>query len=921
MNPNTTIASSVQPPPPPPPPPPPEPEIIATATPAAPAATASDAGATQAQAPPPTAPSGPIDTLEPAPAPTLFASAPPAAQEPTRSQVTGAIGQAQQDLSAAWVDHEQNVPKNLLQGAIDWARGGDDQVKNIQRTMQKLDALQAGVQNGSIAPGDGLQQLNAIMRDYGGEASRVYGVIAGNAEFGAGAMRGLRDGSAATLGVATGNPVPVLLQSEATKIATTASARAQGVDLPNESSTLMWTESAISGALPNVQDAEVVAGAQRQAVRDAATSAVQGRFIQARVGALQQTGMSMPNAVSRATIEYATLDGGANMAGTLFGGVFDGNLSDADLANLRDQGIQSGLNILTAPVSGRLGASTTNPLGQLGVDLVTNGGQATLGTLATQGRLPTAEEYGNVVGGSLMGSLGSVQTNQQIRQNAVDGVAPRFTPDPALTVGDFAGPTPNGALQGLANRVDGARQNLAQAGQTLQDGANRALDGANQRIDGALRTLSGDPGLQLAGAGVGVDPFAASPLPGGDGLAPQAMQMTIGGPGGGAPHLDGLSPRAASTLSMNLPEGQIKRLTQTLGTEVTNQLATTFALPPENLGTFAETLGSMKKGYREKLGAAMQNPALQDSTRIVALELINQGIHPKPITDALTTHDKPDLVLGQLRNATGGVSTQAINTLLHRTGIDGTIDIANGLRGLSAHNTSAQFHTLDAFGGQLIERLATRIQTMEQNNVPAATIQAELRGVVELSQREMASDGHSIQRHGPDVTDAELTSRLQTGVAPGDVKAANRPARRSSRFADYATQNFVQQRAFDEVMNHYGINKNTPPSQVPFTVTKGYSPQVEIDWGTSVGTGQYGQGNHSTDVLVHRPDGSSSMQSAQRFTSATPLNSGQVTSTTIGLQWDDKSGEWKVKQFYPATPTLPANQASQQDKVFLQRAL
>ncbi|MEM6453603.1 MAG: peptidoglycan-binding protein [Acidobacteriota bacterium] len=350
----------------------------------------------------------------------------------SRDQVLGDISAAQQELTNAWVHHEEEIPKNLLQGAIDRLRGGDDQVKNIQRTMDRVSDLQGRVYDGTISPEAAYRELNSTMQGYYNEAARVYGTIARNADFGAGLTRGLRDGSAVALGVATGSPIPALLQSEATKLATTTSARVQGVDIPNESSTLMWTEAAINGQMPTLGDAEVVATAQRQAVKDAVISSLQGQYITAR-GATLAGGnpAAVPGAVTRATTEFAIGEGGVNVAATTIDAVRDGDLSQEDAERIRDEGIRSGINIVTAPVSSRIGSSTTNPAGQIGADIATNTAQTTVTTLATEGRLPTAEEYGNTIGNSASSSLGSVQNNNDVRSTTrPDGDAPVTTAAP-----------------------------------------------------------------------------------------------------------------------------------------------------------------------------------------------------------------------------------------------------------------------------------------------------------------------------------------------------------------------------------------------------------------------------------------------------------------------------------------------------------
>jgi hypothetical protein len=66
----------------------------------------------------------------------------------------------------------------------------------------------------------------------------------------------------------------------------------------------------------------------------------------------------------------------------------------------------------------------------------------------------------------------------------------------------------------------------------------------------------------------------------------------------------------------------------------------------------------------------------------------------------------------------------------------------------------------------------------------------------EAEQLEEATGGHSLDRHGPDVSDALLKRRLTSGVAPDDVLSV--APGYSSRFADYATWIDARQAAIDK---------------------------------------------------------------------------------------------------------------------------
>ncbi|GJD19161.1 hypothetical protein RIVM261_041170 [Rivularia sp. IAM M-261] len=154
-------------------------------------------------------------------------------------------------------------------------------------------------------------------------------------------------------------------------------------------------------------------------------------------------------------------------------------------------------------------------------------------------------------------------------------------------------------------------------------------------------------------------------------------------------------------------------------------------------------------------------------------------------------------------------------------------------------------------------------------------------------QYEKQDNGHSLDRHGPEVTDKDLINRLTTGVAP-DGKISPTPA--STRFNNYDDWLVTRQDAMNDIATREGIDLTKPPpsgKEGPFRITK--------DHGRAIDDGFVGDGNISKKNITDPSTGKN--KNFKVFSSSKKVDN--LTRTTTSIQWNKGSEKWDVKQHFP----------------------
>ncbi|WP_428268610.1 hypothetical protein [Haliangium sp.] len=112
---------------------------------------------------------------------------------------------------------------------------------------------------------------------------------------------------------------------------------------------------------------------------------------------------------------------------------------------------------------------------------------------------------------------------------------------------------------------------------------------------------------------------------------------------------------------------------------------------------------------------------------------------------------------------------------------------------------------------------------------------AEASRLETMDQQDYGPAGHSIARHGPQVTDEQLKARIEKGVAPD---GATSKTRNSSRFTSFAEWHRCRQEALDDFKAAFGIELDQPlpggKTGARATLTK--DRQVGTGWRGRTGT-------------------------------------------------------------------------------------
>jgi hypothetical protein len=166
----------------------------------------------------------------------------------------------------------------------------------------------------------------------------------------------------------------------------------------------------------------------------------------------------------------------------------------------------------------------------------------------------------------------------------------------------------------------------------------------------------------------------------------------------------------------------------------------------------------------------------------------------------------------------------------------------------------------------------------------------------ETAQRlEKADGGHSLDRHGPDVTNAQLEQRLKTGIAP-DGQVSFAPA--STKFN--SNENWVKTHeiGLQKIKEKYGVDLTKPPSdgQKSYEIKIGYDKP--IDEGFIPNKTSKSKITITVDPITGKPapdSPNSKDRSGAVYNTVSPIDG--VTGTYTKVAWDGH--KWKVVQHFP----------------------
>jgi hypothetical protein len=162
---------------------------------------------------------------------------------------------------------------------------------------------------------------------------------------------------------------------------------------------------------------------------------------------------------------------------------------------------------------------------------------------------------------------------------------------------------------------------------------------------------------------------------------------------------------------------------------------------------------------------------------------------------------------------------------------------------------------------------------------------SEIAAAFKAMRLEEVDSGHSLMRHGPQVTEAALEKRLKTGVAP-DGKISFSPA--STKFNSYENWIKTHEIALQKIKEKYGVDLANPPSgnQKSYEIKIRYDRAIDEGFIPDLSTK-----NKTTlvDPITSQP------KKGNVFGAINPIDG--VTGTYTKVTWDGH--KWKVIQHFP----------------------
>ena len=153
---------------------------------------------------------------------------------------------------------------------------------------------------------------------------------------------------------------------------------------------------------------------------------------------------------------------------------------------------------------------------------------------------------------------------------------------------------------------------------------------------------------------------------------------------------------------------------------------------------------------------------------------------------------------------------------------------------------------------------------------------------------EKIDGGHSLARHGPEVSDQALENRVLTGLTP-DGKFS--PTDSSTRFKSYDDWIETRQAAIQQIEKEnkikLGKDMDNPPTPGDPTRYK-----IEVDHGRSIDEGFNGAGQSTKTT-----DPNNTKKKGKVYTQTTEVSG--ITKTQTSIAWDSNQSRWKVTQHFP----------------------
>ncbi|WP_163833413.1 hypothetical protein [Spartinivicinus ruber] len=155
--------------------------------------------------------------------------------------------------------------------------------------------------------------------------------------------------------------------------------------------------------------------------------------------------------------------------------------------------------------------------------------------------------------------------------------------------------------------------------------------------------------------------------------------------------------------------------------------------------------------------------------------------------------------------------------------------------------------------------------------------------------------GHSIARHGPQISNKKLKERIKKGQAPDNRFS---PADDSTRFLDEKTWLDTRRFAFERIQERAGVDFGPDFKKVP-AQPPAQAYQIYVNHGKKVGVGYQGYGNRTLQKSkLSQGENGRRPKKTHQLENVKFNDNVQITRTTI--EWDTTKKRWVVRQHHPA---------------------
>jgi hypothetical protein len=191
-----------------------------------------------------------------------------------------------------------------------------------------------------------------------------------------------------------------------------------------------------------------------------------------------------------------------------------------------------------------------------------------------------------------------------------------------------------------------------------------------------------------------------------------------------------------------------------------------------------------------------------------------------------------------------------------------------------------------------IEGLVKQLKELAPERVEKAAenlTEAVAKGRVTLIEK--IEKGHSLLRHGPQLTDNQLIKRLEEGVAPDGKIEIGKVPRGSTRFSSDTDWLQIREKASEQITKrapfHGGVDLTKPPAPGSQEAFKGTSRIIEFD--RPIGNGFIGKEETLHEITAQNG------RKLKVFGEVEKVE--DLTRVQVTYKWNGK--QWEAKQFFP----------------------